>query len=109
VDLAQKWDLACCCVVFRKMLDAPAAPFEVIAEETNGTLVKKIVSLNYQLFVRPFFWIPENTMRQHEKEDGVPYRIWEEQGLVTATEGDIIDYTRIYQDITTKIVPRYPG
>ena len=90
------------------MLDAPAAPLEVIAEETNGAIVKKTVSLNYQLFVRPFFWIPENTMRQHEKEDGVPYRIWEEQGLVTATEGDIIDYTRIYQDITTKIVPRYP-
>jgi phage terminase large subunit-like protein len=27
---------------------------------------------------------------------------------VTATEGDVIDYTRIYTDITTKIVPRFP-
>jgi phage terminase large subunit-like protein len=64
--------------------------------------------LNYALFVRPFFWIPENTLRQHEKEDGVPYSVWVDEGLVTATEGDIIDYTRIYQDITTTILPRFP-
>jgi phage terminase large subunit-like protein len=67
-----------------------------------------MLTLNYQLFVRPFFWIPENTMREHEKKDGVPYSQWVKDGLVTPTEGDIIDYTRIYQDITTKIVPRYP-
>jgi len=35
-------------------------------------------------------------------------KLWVQQGLVTATEGVIIDYTRIYQDITTRIVPRYP-
>ena len=29
-------------------------------------------------------------------------------GLVTATEGGVIDYSRIYADITTKIVPRFP-
>ena len=71
--------------------------------------MKKIVSLNYQLFVRPFFWIPENTMRQHEKEDGVPYRhLGGSRASSPRPKGDIIDYTRIYQDITTKIVPRYP-
>jgi phage terminase large subunit-like protein len=107
LDLAQKWDLACFAVVFRKCLDAPTS-VEVVAEEINGATVKKTVALNYQLFVRPFFWIPENTMRQHEKEDGVPYREWASRGLVTPTDGDIIDYTRIYQDITTRIVPRYP-
>ena len=30
------------------------------------------------------------------------------EGLVTATEGGVIDYTRIYEDITTRIVPRFP-
>jgi phage terminase large subunit-like protein len=107
LDLAQKWDLACFAVVFRKYLET-AVPLEVIAEEPTGVLVKKTIALNYQLFVRPFFWIPENTMRQHARDDGVPYPLWAEQGLVTATDGDIIDYTRIYTDITTKILPRYP-
>lgn len=107
LDLAQKWDLAAFAVVFRRYLQKPV-DLEVIAEESNGALEKKTIALNYELFVRPYFWIPENTMRQHEKQDGVPYSLWVEQGLVTATEGDIIDYDRIYQDITTKIVPKYP-
>ncbi len=109
LDLAQKWDLAAFVVVFRKYLETPAPALEVIAEEANGRIVKKQVSLNYELFVRPFFWIPENTLRQHEKEDGVPYSLWAEQGLVTPTEGDIIDYSRIYEDITTRILPRFSG
>jgi phage terminase large subunit-like protein len=107
LDLAQKWDLACFAVVFRELLDAPTA-VDVVQQELDGSVTTKTVALNYQLFVRPFFWIPENTMRQHEKEDGVPYSYWAQQGLVTPTEGDVIDYTRIYQDITTRIVPRYP-
>lgn len=108
LDLAQKWDLACFAVVFKRYLEKADPAVEVISEESNGAIVKKSIELNYELFVRPFFWIPENTMRQHEKQDGVSYGIWEESGLVTATEGDIIDYSRIYQDITTKILPRYP-
>jgi phage terminase large subunit-like protein len=107
LDLAQKWDLACFCVIFRRVLEAPL-PVEIQAEETGGAVVTKTIALNFELFVRPFFWIPENTLRQHAREDGVPYPVWVDQGLVTATDGDIIDYTRIYQDITTKILPRFP-
>jgi phage terminase large subunit-like protein len=107
LDLAQKWDLASLVVVFRKYLETPVA-LDVIAEEPTGALVTKTIALNYQLFARPYFWIPENTMTQHAKDDGVPYPLWAEQGLVTPTDGDIIDYTRIYTDITTKILPRYP-
>jgi len=107
LDLAQKWDLASFVVTFRQYLESPAT-IEVLAEETDGQIVKKSIALNYRLFARPFFWIPENTMRQHEKNDGVPYTLWAEMGLVTPTDGDIIDYNRIYTDITTKILPRYP-
>lgn len=107
LDLAQKWDLACFNVVFRKYLDV-ASDVEVVSEDTTGAVVTKSISLNYRLFVRPFFWIPENTMKQHEEQDGVPYSQWVKDGIVTKTEGDIIDYSRIYQDITTKILPRYP-
>lgn len=107
LDLAQKWDLASFVVVFRKYLETPAT-LDVVAEEPNGQLTKRSIAINYKLYVRPFFWIPENTMRQHEKEDGVPYGLWAEHGLVTVTEGDVIDYNRIYRDITEVIVPRYP-
>jgi phage terminase large subunit-like protein len=108
LDLAQKWDLACFAVTFRRYLTTPAPALEVKTEDTGGQIVSRTIQLNYELLVVPFFWIPENTLRQHEKEDGVPYSLWVDQGLVTATEGDIIDYGRIYQDIVTKILPRFP-
>src|SRR5262249_26409959 len=109
LDLAQKWDLAAFVIVFREYLeDAAATPIDVLAEDETGALVTKRVSLNFRLYVRPFFWIPENTLKQHEKQDGVPYSLWRDLGLVTATEGDVIDYSRIYRDITETILPRYP-
>jgi phage terminase large subunit-like protein len=107
LDLAQKWDLAAFVVTFRRMLEA-TTKIEVVEKDDSGQASQKAVTLNFELFAVPFFWIPENTMRQHEKDDGVPYSQWEKDGLITATDGDIIDYTRIYQDITTKILPRFP-
>jgi len=109
LDLAQKYDLACYAVVFRLPVsdellvdvasDAPVDP---------STPLVRTVSLNYQIAIVPYFWIPRETMREHEQLDGVPYSQWVKDGLVTATEGGVIDYTRIYQDITTKIVPHWP-
>lgn len=107
LDLAQKWDLAAFVVMFRRMLETKAA-IEVTEKDEAGNVQQKTVDLNFELFAVPFFWIPENTMRQHEKDDGLPYSQWAKAGLITPTEGDVIDYTRIYQDITTKILPRFP-
>lgn len=107
LDLAQKWDLACFNVVFRRYL-SETKQLDVLVEDQSGEVAMRTISLNYELFVRPHFWIPDETMRQHETEDKVPYSIWEQAGLVTATDGSVIDYDRIYRDITTKIVPRYP-
>lgn len=47
----------------------------------------------------PKFWIPEDGMRERSKRDGVPYETWVEQGLITATPGNVIDYRWIRKDI----------
>jgi phage terminase large subunit-like protein len=108
LDLAQKWDLAAFVVVFRRFLEVETAIDIMEKNDDTGEHTKRRVTLNYELFVRPHFWIPENTMQLHERVDGVPYGLWRDLGLVTATEGDVIDYDRIFEDITTRIVPRYP-
>lgn len=112
LDLAQKWDLAAFVVAFRRMLaEKPSElPSIEVAEtdEATGKTSTKTIALNYEVFLVPFFWIPEETLRQHEKEDGIPYSAWVKAGLVTATDGAVIDYSRIYLDITTKILPRFP-
>lgn len=45
------------------------------------------------------FFIPEESMRQRSKRDRVPYDVWVRQGLITATPGDVIDYSYILKQI----------
>lgn len=49
--------------------------------------------------VLAFFWIPREHMIERSRKDRVPYDTWVRQGLITATEGDVIDYGRIVSDI----------
>ena len=42
--------------------------------------------------VLPYFWIPEDCMEQRVRRDHVPYDIWERQGLMQTTEGNVIHY-----------------
>ena len=38
----------------------------------------------------PYFWIPEETIPQRVKQASVPYDIWERQGYLMSTEGNVI-------------------
>lgn len=107
LDLAQKWDLTAFVVVLRRMLAEADAETITVATD-DGDVSSKMVALNYEIVCMPFFWIPEETMEEHEHKDGVPYTMWREAGLVRATEGRTIDYSRVYRDITEEIVPRFP-
>ena len=40
----------------------------------------------------PFFWIPEENMMRRVRRDHVPYDVWEKQGVLETTEGDVIHY-----------------
>lgn len=47
----------------------------------------------------PFFWIPGDNMMERVRKDRVPYDGWVRDGLVTVTEGNVIDYQFILRDI----------
>ena len=38
------------------------------------------------------FWIPKENALERERRDRVPYLTWAREGLVTLTDGDVIDY-----------------
>lgn len=40
----------------------------------------------------PYFWIPEENMRLRVRRDHVPYDVWERQGFLKTTEGNVIHY-----------------
>jgi phage terminase large subunit-like protein len=45
------------------------------------------------------FWIPEDTMREAEKRDKVPYSTWVKRGFITATPGPVVDYSYIRREL----------
>ena len=42
--------------------------------------------------VLPYFWVPEDTMDLRVRRDHVPYDLWEKQGFLETTEGNVIHY-----------------
>ena len=49
----------------------------------------------------PRFFMPKYNIRQRSKEDKVPYELWAQEGLITLTDGDIIDFD-IYRSFNFK-------
>jgi phage terminase large subunit-like protein len=45
------------------------------------------------------FWLPEDNIVELERENGVPYRMWAEQGWITLTPGNVVDYAWIRKEV----------
>jgi len=57
------------------------------------------------LFRSSFFWIPEDNISLRVSRDHVPYDIWEKEGFLLTTEGNVVHYGFIEQfieDLGTK-------
>ena len=39
-----------------------------------------------------WFWVPEESIRDRSHRDRVPYDVWEREGWIEPTEGNVIDY-----------------
>ncbi len=51
------------------------------------------------LDVRMKFWMPEEDLDRKSERDGVDYRRWADEGLITLTPGPVVDYDMIRADI----------
>lgn len=49
--------------------------------------------------VHPFFFCPKDNLREREDRSGVPYTTWAEQGLITPTPGNVVDYRVVENEI----------
>ena len=45
--------------------------------------------------VHPWFFCPGDNLRARTEKDSVPYSLWAEQGLITATPGNVVDYSYV--------------
>ena len=49
-------------------------------------------NLDDKFVVLPYFWVPEETLDLRVRRDHVPYDVWERQGYLETTEGNVIHY-----------------
>ena len=93
-----KWD-AC---------DFPVDPYELegrvcyggldLSSTTDITafvLVFPPIDEEDKYMVLPYFWLPEETLDLRVRRDHVPYDVWQKQGYIMTTEGNVIHYAYI--------------
>lgn len=52
-----------------------------------------------EYIILPYFWIPEDNLTLRVNRDHVPYDVWERQGYLQTTEGNVVHYGFIEQFI----------
>ena len=43
-------------------------------------------------YILPYFWLPEETLELRVRRDHVNYDVWEKQGYIQTTEGNVVHY-----------------
>lgn len=59
---------------------------------TAFVLVFPPIDEDDKFFVLPFFWIPEENISLRVRRDHVQYDVWEKQGFLQTTEGNVVHY-----------------
>lgn len=108
LDLSSTTDLTAFVLVFRLPPTTAEAPKVEVAElDEKGAPVKRVLSVNYDLAVVPYLWMPEERLRERSKEDGVDYGVWVRSGHLRTTPGSVVDYDFIFRAIADEIAPRF--
>ena len=72
---------------------------------TAFVLVFPPVAEDDKYYVLPYFWLPEETLELRVRRDHVPYDIWQQQGHILTTTGNVIHYgfiERFIEDLNTR-------
>ena len=59
---------------------------------TAFVLVFPLTDEDDHYYILPYFWLPEETLDLRVRRDHVPYDLWERQGFLMTTEGNVVHY-----------------
>jgi phage terminase large subunit-like protein len=110
LDLSTTTDLtsACTAVRYDDAPDRKPDTVEITAmNEATGEAERKTLNLNYSVEFIPFFWMPEDKLRERVEKDRIPFDVWKKQGALRTTLGPVVDYDVMYDLIVDELVPRH--
>lgn len=70
-----------------------------LASTQDITAMSLVFHVDGLVYVKPYFWIPEETADLRARRDRVPYSQWAREGLIRTTPGNTADYDFIRRDI----------
>ncbi len=107
LDLSSTQDLTAL-VVATRVPDA-RPPQEIEVESGSGQVAKSVLSIDYTVELRAWFFVPREVMYERERRDRVPYSLWVSQGWITPTDGTVTDYNAIRAALLDEVKPVFPG
>jgi phage terminase large subunit-like protein len=68
-----------------------------LSKTRDMTALVLCFSRDGHFYLLPYFWLPENTIRDRDTNEY--FRVWREAGQLRATPGDVCDYRQVMADI----------
>ena len=91
----QKWDL-CKFPVSEKLLEGRTCygglDLSSTTDITAFVLVFPPEDEEDKFMILPYFWLPEETLDLRVRHDHAPYDVWQRQGFLHTTEGNVVHY-----------------
>jgi phage terminase large subunit-like protein len=106
LDMAQVIDYAAFTVTVRVPLRSGEEVTTTEITDETGTTIEQ--PLDYSVAVFSWFWLPEERMREREREDGLPLSLYKTRGQLFTSTGATISADQVYRDISTRILPLFP-
>ncbi len=109
VDLSTYKDLTAFALAFKRFDEdeRPSDAYDLArGVDERGDVDWEKMTLNYNVDLFVWFWMPEASIHKREREDQVPYALWAEQGLLTPTPGASVDYDLMLDQIDREILNR---
>ena len=74
-----------------------------LSQTTDLTAATIIVERGGEFYVFAKFWLPSEKIDEAQARDGIPYRIYEERGLLEASGENFVDYHDCYRWLTSMV------
>lgn len=87
LDLSSNTDITAFVLVFGPLLPWPE----------EGSV--EPITLDHKYIMLPRFFVPEDNIALRIQRDRVPYNVWAEQGYITLTDGNVVDFEFVLDQV----------
>jgi len=105
IDLT-KWEACNGAVDLQELAEVPCYGGLDLASTRDIAVLRLIWPVGDRIYTHGWRWVPAQAVVHRTERGTVPYASWVESGLITETEGDVIDY-KVIEETILEVVERF--